>query len=150
MTHENSPSLALYEEGLPDHLPDPNAGRRRFRLILYVVGSTVFILVVVNLWLSLVTAGTGMITGYVLDETGQPVTAEVIVVDQGIVVETDEEGYFLMSGIPSGQHTIVVGYLLAGVEREVTVSADQTTDIGIVEVTSREREDYPVARVDWR
>lgn len=153
MTHENSPSMSTFEQGLPDKLPEPEKRIRRFRQVIYVLCAIALLLSVFNLWSSSKAgggAGTGSISGYLIDEWGRPVEAEIMIVGYDLAAETDETGYFEMSGVPEGDRTIVVTYLLTGVEHSAGVGAGEATDLGVVSLETRLREDYPVARVDWR
>ena len=71
MTYENSPSMSNFEQGLPDKLPDLEKRLRRFRQVIYVLCAIVLLLSVANLWYSNRSggaAGTGSISGYVIDE----------------------------------------------------------------------------------
>ena len=55
---------------------------------------------------------TGAIVGSILDEGGRPlVGAEVSVA--GLTTNTDAQGRFRLTGVPSGTHTIVASYLSA-------------------------------------
>ncbi len=133
MGFEESPPLDLYKEGLPDKLPDP----RRRRMLVWAVILILLIASAVLGYLKLVNdgtiarlTGTGAVTGYVFDDTGAPVRAEVFVFRTNIAGQTNAEGYFELTGVPVGEQILVFAYRNIGRESTATVFKGQTTDLG--------------------
>lgn len=119
MSVENSPSLDLYREGIPDKFPDPRRPRRIVwgiivSLAVLALGFGIFTLAR-NGTLALLT-GTGSVTGVVFDDTGNPVEADIFIFDTKLSARSDGNGVFSLSGIPAGERVVVVGY--RGIARE--------------------------------
>jgi outer membrane receptor protein involved in Fe transport len=78
--------------------------------------------------------GTGAISGRVVDEEGRPVVAaRVSIPSIGQAVVTGEDGDFLISGVPTGVHTLEVsgeGFTSRGIEAPM-VTAGQTAGISV-------------------
>ncbi len=75
----------------------------------------------------------GLITGQLTDASnGEPLAfANVTLKGTSIGTVTDEDGFFTLNGIPPKDYTVVMSYVgYQSVEKEVTVTAGETTDIG--------------------
>lgn len=133
MSFEESPSLDFYKDGLPSNLPDPSRRKRIIRKVTAALVVVVLGLLVFNLWQDgafSILAGTGSVTGFAFDDQGLPIQAEVSVADGDASTRSDESGYFVLSGVPSGGQMLVIGYRAIGREVPVDVVAGQTVDIG--------------------
>jgi hypothetical protein len=75
-------------------------------------------------------AGTGIITGAVVDARNQPAQATVLIVKSDLETTTDAQGRFELRGVPAGERQVVVGLTVSGVEYRVQVVAGQVTDVG--------------------
>lgn len=77
--------------------------------------------------------GTGVVAGIVVDESDRPVSAEIYVLGAGMITShTDDNGMFMVQGVPSGQRSVVVAMNGGGNEYPVTIRTGQTTDMGKV------------------
>lgn len=76
---------------------------------------------------------TGKIAGVVEDkDTGEPlIGANVLVVEAGIGVASDDQGNFVILNVPVGRQDVAVTYMgyTKIIKQEVRVSVDLTTDI---------------------
>lgn len=139
MPLEDSPSLEEYVEGMPLHPPERPVARR---WVWSAVGILILVVVVlsgVNLQRSDAftrLAGTGAITGEVVDEIGEPLEAYVFVMLTDLETQTDANGHFELRDVPAGSQVVVVAYLGAGREYPVVVNADSTTDMGQIQFAS--------------
>ena len=130
MSFEESPSLDLYKDGLPENLPDPSRRRALFRILILASLVLVFGLALVSLWQNGVLAGTGSVTGAIFDDQGRPVQAELSVAGSNAFAAADENGFFVIDGVPAGDQSLVVGYRAIGREVRIRVVAGQIVDIG--------------------
>ena len=133
MAFEESPSMDLYKDGMPAHLPDPSHKKRL--IWIAIVGLTVLSLLLAFFSMAqdgtlAYLAGTGTVTGIVYDDLGQPVTADISVFGADLSAQSDPMGRFELSGVPSGQQVVVVSYRNVGREYVVNISAGQMLDIG--------------------
>jgi len=140
MAYEQSPSLKIYEEGLPSAPPPDTSARRKWLwVIITVLAVTTVALSVVTFARSTAAAllvGTGTVTGKVVDEADQPIAAEIFVLHTNIEARTNSDGIFELRGVPAGQQAIVVAYQGAGREIPVTVIAGARVDIGAIQLTA--------------
>jgi hypothetical protein len=133
MSFEESPSLDLYKDGLPSHLPDPSRRRKVVRKIIAALTVVVLGLLVLSLWQNgvfSILAGKGTVTGVVFDDQGSPIQAEVSVAGGDVSVQSDEDGHFVLNGVPSGSQVLVIGYRAVGREVLIQVTPGQSIDIG--------------------
>ncbi len=75
-------------------------------------------------------AGTGSIVGTVVDASGKPIAANVLVVQTDLETQTDAQGRFELRGVPVGDQLVVVALTVSGVEYHVRVEAGQVADMG--------------------
>ncbi|MCA2001804.1 MAG: carboxypeptidase-like regulatory domain-containing protein, partial [Chloroflexi bacterium] len=130
MSFEESPSLEQYRNGLPENIPDPSRRLRIFRKILLALLFVALGMLLVRLWQIGSLAGTGSVTGITLDPQGNPLRAEISVAGAAVFATADENGHFVLSGVPAGVRSLVIGYRAVGREISVQVAAGQTVDIG--------------------
>lgn len=85
--------------------------------------------------------GKGSVSGFVVDENGNAVKAEILVAGTELKNMTDDSGKFLLADIPEGQRLLVVGYDQTGWEHPVIVIAGQITDVGQLSVVTTQTPD---------
>ena len=132
---EDSPTLDLYKDGLPDHLPDPSRKKKIIRIV--IIGMMVLSLVLAFFNMAqngtLATlAGTGNAMGMVYDDQGHAIAANVFVFGADVSAQSDQTGRFELKGIPSGQQVVIVSYRNVGREYTVNITAGQTVNMGEV------------------
>jgi|YNPNPStandDraft_1061719.scaffolds.fasta_scaffold19264_3 hypothetical protein len=83
-------------------------------------------------------AGTGSISGNVVNLQQTPVPAEVYLLKMDISATTDAGGYFLLNNVPAGEVRLIVAY--DGMSREIPVQviAGQNVTVGQVRVEETE------------
>lgn len=87
---------------------------------------------------------TGMIRGFVTDSTnGEAIPyANVVIKGTTIGSPTNPEGYFIIPGVPVGEHTLIASYLgYQSKEFSISVQEDEITEIDIQLVSSSVRLD---------
>ena len=139
MSFEDSPSLEEYGEGISLQPPERPSARRWVWVAIGILILAVVVLGGVNLQRSDAftgLAGTGAITGEVVDEAGEPLEAYVFVLLTDLETQTDANGRFELQGVPAGSRVVVVAYLGAGREYPIVVNADSTTDMGQIQFAS--------------
>ncbi len=144
MSLQNSPGFDQVELDDVSHPPEPKNRRGVVWGMIIVLVLIVIGLAVLNIWGGAeITAlrGVGSLSGFVVDEKGNGVQAEIIVAGTNLQTMTDESGKFLLADIPEGQRLLVVGYDQTGWEYPVTVIAGQTMDVGRVSVVTTETPD---------
>jgi len=130
---EDSPSLDSYQQGIPDALPDPARGRKRFRLVLAALFLVVLGLGAYALLKSPTGAavlGRGEITGQVVSGDQQPIPAEMVILGTDLKNIAQPDGSFRFSGIPAGEVILVVGWQGQAVEVPAAVPAGGQVDVG--------------------
>lgn len=133
MGFEDSPSLDLYKEGMPEQLPDP--GRRRLFIRLIIAMLVLASLALIYLQVSSdgtlsYLAGSGTVTGVVLDETGAPMPAEVFVFRTAAATTAGGDGAFELHGVPAGDQILVISARNIGREYMITVPRGSALDVG--------------------
>ncbi|MCD4673062.1 MAG: carboxypeptidase-like regulatory domain-containing protein [Anaerolineaceae bacterium] len=139
MTLQNSPGFehVAVDETLEQAPQKENRGG--FWGIVAVLVLILLALMFVNYWGDTAFAsirGKGAVSGFVVDEEGNAVKAEILVAGTELQTMTDEAGRFQLNDIPEGQRLLVVGYDLMGWEYPVTVIAGQTLDLGKISVVT--------------
>jgi hypothetical protein len=135
MGFEESPSLDLYKDGLPPELPDPGRRRKIFWLVIMVLIITGLVLSILKLKENGVLArlaGTGAVSGYVYDDTGEPISAEVFIFRTDVEGICSDLGYFELAGVPAGEQILIISYRNVGREITVNVVEGQTVELGIL------------------
>ncbi len=139
MSLQNSPGFEQVKIDYVSDAPSPKHGRGWARGIIIFLILTLTVLVFINYAGSAdlnVLRGQGSVSGFVVDEKGNAVKAEIIVAGTDLKITTDDSGKFLLNDIPEGQRLLVVGYDLTGWEYPVVVIAGQTTEVGRISVVS--------------
>ncbi len=145
MAFEDSPTLEEFADGALTPPPDKTPKKRRASLIL---GSLV-LLIMVLLGMRFIQsddfeafAGQGSLSGYAVDESGQPILVEVLVFGTELKVFSDENGYFEISNVPAGERSVIIAYEMIGTEKIVSVKTGENTDLGTVIVPTEMEIDY--------
>ena len=144
MSLQNSPG---FEQVKIDHVsdaPSPKHSRGWVRGIIIFLILTLTGLIFINYAGSAdlnVLRGRGSVSGFVVDERGNAVKAEIIVAGTDLKIMTDDSGKFLLNDIPEGQRMLVVGYDLTGWEYPVVIIAGQTTEVGRISVVTTQTPD---------
>jgi hypothetical protein len=128
MKREDSPSVENLSSGQP--APARLSGTRITILIL--VG-LVLVLVVVGLiknGTGAQLAGTGKITGTVLDNRGQPATAVVMIFGRPQEKSLDANGNFELDNVPAGNQVLVVTSPAGWKDIPVSITPGTTLNLG--------------------
>jgi hypothetical protein len=136
MSLQDSPSLEYYKDGYRD-APDPNKGKKRTWIIIGALGALVVVLGVFAFLQSgggVLLSGKGTVTGYAVDEEGNPIRVEVLIFDTNILEVSDEEGYFIIRDVPAGKQSVIVAADEIASEVEVYVVAGTENTVGTVTV----------------
>lgn len=144
MSLQNSPGFDQVKYDGESDSSVPKKGRRRVWGIIIVLFLILISLVFINYrGRAEINAlrGRGSVSGFVVDEKGNAVNAEIILAGTDLRTMTDETGKFLLTDIPEGQRVLVVGYDLTGWEYPVTVIAGQTMEIGRISVVTTQTPD---------
>ena len=133
---EDSPSLNYFKDGYREP-PDAKKGKKRLWIIIGVLAAVVITLGIVLFLqsdMAVVLSGKGTVTGYAVDEEGNPIRVEVLVFDTNIIETSDEEGYFIVRDVPAGKQFIIVAAGDIASEVEVRVIAGTENTVGTVTV----------------
>jgi hypothetical protein len=138
MGTEDSPSIDNFEFDPLDIQKDEKSNDKKFtRLLIGILGIIIIILIGLN-WFTgsetLPFSRNGVLTGYVVNESQQPIRAEIIVFDAGIIEQADENGFFEIRNVPTGEQSIIVGYNQRGVELIAYINSGERTHLGTIEV----------------
>ena len=140
MGTENSPSLDEFAQGMPLELPDPSKKRKRLWTIIGIL-SAIALMLAGNMFVisdtAAILAGTGTVTGVVVDENNQPMPgAEIYVLGSRVKGESDAYGFFEVQDVPAGSRSIVVACGGTGYEYPILVIAGESVDLGEVRFIS--------------
>ena len=136
MSLQDSPSLEDFKNGYKEP-PDPQINKKRITIIIGVLVVLVVVLLIVGFLqsdMAVVLSGKGTVTGYAVDENGNPIRVEVLVFDTNILEVSDEEGYFILRDVPAGKQDIIVAADEIATEVEVNVISGGEVTIGTVTV----------------
>lgn len=139
MSTQESPSLEDFENGLPNNLPKDRLSKQKIivRSIIGILLVVLIVLTVVNLGKNdSVTnlLGKGTVVGQVIDNKNQPIVADIVFIGLEIKGKTNNEGYFEINNIPSGEQSVAILVESGGVEYPVLIEAGKTFDIGQVKI----------------
>ena len=134
MQFDESPNLDQFKDGMPENLPKPDAGRRKFRIILLVTFIVVtligFALVLKeNNTLATLTS-TAVVRGRVVDNSGLPFKGEIFILGTELKTQTDANGNFELSRVPSGKQLLIVADNLIGRDFPIQVITATTLEMG--------------------
>jgi hypothetical protein len=119
--------------------PPPSPWKKRARIAMFALAGLIVLLLVVRVSQSLISTAnigndtSGTVVGMVLDDSGRPVAAELIIERTELSVFADADGRFELREVPTGPQFLVVGYQGFGAEYPIQVLVGQTTDVGIVQ-----------------
>lgn len=141
MSFENSPTLEEVGNGAPVEIPERNGTRN----ILLGIGFVIVVLLGVLFFQSdgfAVLAGRGTISGVALNESGEPIVAEILIFDTDLKALSNAQGFFSVANVPAGKRSVIVSYGQIATEKIALVTAGEITDLGAVTVPTGEEIDY--------
>ena len=134
MQFDESPNLDQFKDGMPENLPKPDTGRRKFRIILLITFIVVtligFALVLKeNNTLATLTS-TAVVRGRVVNNSGLPFSGKVFILGTDLKTQTDANGNFELSRVPSGKQLLIVADNLIGRDFPIQVITATTLEMG--------------------
>ena len=134
MQFDESPNLEQFKDGIPDAVPNPDAGRRKFRIVLLI---TFIVVTLIGLALVLketntlaALTSTAVVRGHVVDENGLPFSGEIFILGTDLKTQTDANGNFELSRVPSGDQVLIVADQLIGRDFSIQVITATTLELG--------------------
>jgi hypothetical protein len=111
--------------------------QRKFRLALIsltlLVGVIAIATVLKNTNTLDVIKGTGTIVGSVIDENGSPFQGDIFILGTDLSTKTDVNGAFEISGVPSGEQSLIVADSVIGREFIVQVNGASKLQMGQIQ-----------------
>ncbi|MBK6791076.1 MAG: carboxypeptidase-like regulatory domain-containing protein [Anaerolineales bacterium] len=136
MSFDQSPSFDQFQNGMPDPLPNPEIRRKKFRAVLSGIASIVALIAVFvilkNTHVIENLTATGLVRGRVTNESGQPFHGSVFILGTELAVETDENGYFELSGVPAGDQILIIADDFIG--RDVVIRVNTASELQVGEL----------------
>ncbi len=134
MRFDESPNLEQFKDGMPETMPDPATGRRNFRIVLLIMFIVVtligFSLVLKeNNTLAILTS-TAIVRGRVIGENGLPFNGEIFILGTELKTQTDQNGNFELSRVPSGKQVLIVADELIGRDFSIQVTTATLLEMG--------------------
>ncbi len=136
MPLDDAPSFdhAQFQNGLPEKLPDPNLQKKKFRILLLVITMVIalmgFSILLKNTRAIENLTATGLVRGRVVDENGAPFQGSIFILGTDLEAQTDGNGNFEVSRVPSGEQTLVVADSLSGLAFNIQVAAASELQMG--------------------
>lgn len=134
MQFDESPDLDQFKDGMPEKMPNPEANRRRFRIVLlitFIVVTLIGLALVLKETRTLATlTSTAIVRGRVLDTGGLPFKGEIFILGTDIKTQTDANGNFELSRVPSGEQVLIVADELIGRDFSIQVVTATTLEMG--------------------
>ena len=134
MQFDESPNLDQFKDGMPETLPDPATGRRNFRIILLIMFIVVtligFSLVLKETNTLATLTSTAIVRGRVVDENGLPFNGEIFILGSELKTQTDQNGNFELSRVPSGKQVLIVADELIGRDFSIQVTTATLLEMG--------------------
>jgi hypothetical protein len=134
MQFDESPDLDQFKDGMPDHMPEPHTGRRRFRIVLlitFIVVTLIGLALVLKENNTLATlTSTAVVRGRVVDENGLPFNGEIFILGTNLKTKTDANGNFELSRVPSGEQVLIVADDLIGRDFSIQVTTATILEMG--------------------
>ena len=115
----------------------PRSNRKKTIPIILVLGVIAAGLVLFDLFTSQnshTSYGMGEISGTVVNKQHTPVAADIFLLKADSSTVADKNGQFLLKDVPAGDQKIIVAWQGMGKEIPVSITSNETLDIGIVEV----------------
>ncbi len=136
MQIDESSSFDEFLGKTPKKQADP-VRHRKFRIILIsltlLVGVIAIATVLKNTNALDVIKGTGTIAGSVIDENGLPFQGDIFILGTDLATKTDANGAFEISGVPSGEQSLIVADSLIGREFIVQVNGASKLQMGQIQ-----------------
>ena len=136
MSLQNSPKLDEFKNGYVEP-EDPNQKSKRTWILIGVLAAVVLVLGAILFMRSdyaVMLSGKGTVTGYAVDENGNPIQVEILIFDTNIIEISDEEGAFVIRDVPAGKQSIIVAAGDIATEVEIRVVAGAENTVGTVTV----------------
>ncbi len=134
MQFDESPNLDQFKDGMPETMPDPATGRRNFRIILLIMFIVVtligFSLVLKETNTLATLTSTAIVRGRVVDENGLPFNGEIFILGTELKTQTDQNGNFELSRVPSGKQVLIVADELIGRDFSIQVTTATLLEMG--------------------
>ena len=134
MSLDESPSLDQFQNGMPEKLPDPDSRVKKFRILLLIMAFVVAlagISVVLKNTRTLETlTATGLVRGRVVDQNGQPFHGRIFILGTKLATQTDANGNFEISRVPSGEQRLIVADNLIGRDFKIQVNIASELQMG--------------------
>jgi hypothetical protein len=134
MQFDESPNLDQFKDGMPENTPDPHVGRRRFRVVLlltFIVVTLIGFALVLKENNTLATlTSTAIVRGRVVDESGLPFKGQIFILGTDLKTQTDANGNFELSRVPSGEQVLIVADKLIGRDFSIQVTTATTLEMG--------------------
>jgi hypothetical protein len=134
MQFDESPDLEQFKDGMPEKPSDPDTGHRRFRIVLlatFIVVTLIGLALVLKQTHALATlTSTAIVRGRVTDESGQPFKGEIYILGTNLKAQTDANGNFELSRVPSGKQVLIVADKLIGRDFSIQVTTATTLEMG--------------------
>jgi hypothetical protein len=128
MQFDESPNLDQFKDGMPENkkAPDPQAGRKRFRILLLITFIIVALIGLVpvfkeNNTLATLTS-TAIVRGRVVNASGLPFNGEIFIIGTELKTKTDANGNFELKRVPSGEQILIVADELIGRDFAIQVT----------------------------
>lgn len=136
MQFDESPNLDQFKDGMPEikKTPDPQVGRRRFRILLLITFIIVALIGLVpvfkeNNTLATLTS-TAVVRGRVVNANGLPFNGEIFILGTDLKTQTDANGTFELKRVPSGEQILIVADELIGRDFPIQVTTATTLEMG--------------------
>jgi hypothetical protein len=139
MPLEDSPKVEQYSNGIPDPLPDRQGKKKQSWTVIWVLAALAVVLAGVLFFRSDTFSGimgVGVVNGQVIDQTGKPVQAQIMIEGTQLTSPTDVNGQFSLANVPAGDRLLVAGYQGMGFEVPVQIPAGGTVNVGQVRVSA--------------
>lgn len=136
MPLDDAPSFdhAQFQNGLPEKPADPDLQKKKFRILLLVITMVValmgFSILLKNTRAIENLTATGLVRGRVVDENGAPFQGSIFILGTDLEAQTDGNGNFEVSRVPSGEQTLVVADSLSGLAFNIQVAAASELQMG--------------------
>jgi hypothetical protein len=134
MQFDESPELDQFKAGMPESLPDPDAGRGKFRIVLLI---TFIVVTLIGLALALketntlaTLTSTAIVRGRVVDESGLPFKGDIFILGTNLKTQTDANGNFELKRAPSGKQVLIVADKLIGRDFSIQVVTGTMLEMG--------------------
>jgi hypothetical protein len=132
-------SVKTFRQEMPDQppvQPERTDHTNVARIVIAVLALALVILLGINFFSSPAASilnGKANVQGHVVDEHGLPVSARVIIFGTELETTTNQDGVFLLNGVPAGNQILVVAYKISAVEIPLSVMPGHDLDVGQIQ-----------------